>query len=57
MTRILPLALAAVLLAGPSIAAGISMDMPNLSFPDPQPTVSTKGCPPEAAAPACAPRG
>ncbi len=38
------LVLSALMLAAPAMAAGISMDMPNLSFPDGKPTISTQGC-------------
>ena len=44
MRRLAPLALAALMLASPALAAGISVDMPNLSFPDGKATLSTQGC-------------
>ena len=48
MTLRLILALVA-LTATPALAAGISVDMPNLTFPEPAPTISTMDCPPTVA--------
>ena len=44
MRRLAPMTLAALMLAAPAMAAGIAMDMPNLSFPDGKTTISTQGC-------------
>lgn len=46
MHRLLPLTLAALMFAPPVLAGGIVVDMPNLTFPDGKPTLSTKGCEP-----------
>lgn len=44
MKSLAPIALLSLVLAAPAFAGGISMDMPNLSFPAPKPVLSTAGC-------------
>lgn len=53
MTRLLPAALLSVLLAVPALAGGIVIDLPNLTFPAPEPTISTQGCQTDAKAEVC----
>lgn len=56
MTRLLPAALLSALLAAPALAGGIVIDLPNLTFPAPEPTISTQGCQTDAKAEVCVPR-
>lgn len=55
MTRLISAATFAVLIAQPALAGGFSFDLPNLTFPGGDVTVSTANCDTSAAEPVCIP--
>lgn len=55
MTRLLSATAFALLIAQPALAGGISFDLPNLTFPGGDVTVSTANCDTSVAEPVCIP--
>ena len=55
MTRLFTAAAFAVLIAQPALAGGFSFDLPNLTFPGGDVTVSTANCDSTVAKPVCTP--
>lgn len=55
MSRLFTAAVFAVLMAPPALAGGISFDLPNLTFPDGDVTISTANCDVTVGQPVCAP--
>lgn len=53
MTRLLSAAAFAVLIAQPALAGGFNFDLPNLTFPGGDVTVSTANCDSTVAKPVC----
>lgn len=57
MTRLFVAATFAVLIAQPALAGGMSLDLPNLTFPTGDVTVSTANCDASLDQPVCPPTG
>jgi hypothetical protein len=57
MIRLLSAAVFALLIAQPALAGGLSFDLPNLTFPGGDVTVSTANCDATVAQPVCTPAG
>ncbi len=57
MTRLISAAVFAVLIAQPALAGGLSFDLPNLTFPGGDVTISTANCDTTVAQPVCTPAG
>ena len=57
MIRLLSAATFALLIAQPALAGGFSFDLPNLTFPGGDVTVSTANCVATVAQPVCTPAG
>lgn len=55
MPRLFTAAAFAVLIAQPALAGGFSFDLPNLTFPGGDVTVSTANCDASLAQPVCTP--
>jgi hypothetical protein len=55
MSRLFTAAALAVLIAQPALAGGISFDLPNLTFPGGDVTISTANCDGTVAQPVCTP--
>ncbi len=53
MTRLLSAVLLSTLLAAPALADSISFDLPNLTFPTGDVTISTANCDTTVAQPVC----
>lgn len=57
MTRLLSAAAFALLIAQPALAGGFSFDLPNLTFPSGEVTISTANCDAAGADQGCTPTG
>lgn len=57
MTRFLAAASLGLLIAQPALAGGFSFDLPNLTFPSGDVTISTANCDASLAQPVCIPTG